>query len=76
MWEKDLVCKYCQHSQHVTEDDVNYADLRSPLFIVPDYQYFVICTMCGEKLVLSSLPSDVAVVVQGRTNESNNNDSE
>lgn len=72
MWEKDLVCKFCQTPFHITELDVIYADLRDPLFLVPDYQYFVICIMCDGKLIQTEIPSSTAVEIQERTNAERN----
>lgn len=74
MWEKSTICKFCRHDFHFTELDVQYADLRDPIFFVPDNQYFVVCPACNEKLIQSKIPSEVAVGIQDRIHAESNNE--
>ena len=71
MWEKPITCKFCKHQFTATELDIQYADRRNPIFFVPDYQYFIECVLCHEKLIRTDIPSTVAVEVQRRTNAEN-----
>ena len=68
-WETNLKCRYCKHSYHVTELDVQYADLKQEGFFTPDFQYFATCPECNERFILM-LPSDTALGVQKRIYES------
>lgn len=69
MWEKYLKCKFCHVTFHITELDVIWADLRDPIYFVPDYQYYVDCPQCKGKLIQGDIPSDVAIGIQERNAE-------
>jgi hypothetical protein len=66
MWEKYLKCKFCHIMFHINEFDVIWADLRDPIYFVPDYQYYVECPQCKAKLVQGDIPSDIAIGIQER----------
>lgn len=70
IWKLELKCKFCKILFTAYEEDIHYEDLRMPTFFVPDYQFFVVCPACEEKLIQSKLPSDVAIRVQNRSIES------
>lgn len=72
MWEKNIKCKFCQTEFQAAELDVRYEDLRDPLFFIPDFQYFVVCTLCESKLVQTDIPSDIAVRIQERLHAESN----
>lgn len=76
MWEKGIICKFCRHDFIANELDIKYDDLRDPIFFVPDFQYYIVCPQCNEKLIQSSIPSDVAVNVQERIHAESTNDVE
>lgn len=74
MWKKNLICKFCKHSFHVTELDIKYGDLRDPIFFVPDFQYYIDCPQCQEDLIQSDIPSDISVNIQDRIHAETEND--
>ena len=71
IWEKNIICKFCQNNFYAVELDVKYEDLRNPDFFTPDYQYFVVCPLCEGNLIQSDIPSDIAIRIQERYAESN-----
>ena len=71
MWERLIHCKFCKHSFTATDLAVQYADCRNPIFFQPDYQYFIECPECHEKLIRGDIPSDVAIEVQKRVHAEN-----